>query len=146
MKRNVARMRYQTDKRSSSFCILAIVFNVIYFLSLYSNNSLNPDFQMGLDVLYNILFMLFAFLTSEKVKAYAKNWSYYAIIGGALQVLRIFWLPAHYLKAETLTHDKWIILVAALAASAVCLVLAGINCYMNSTTLEKYLAKENNHG
>ena len=146
MKRNVARMRYQTDKRSSSLCILAIVFNVIYFLSLYSNNNLNPDFSMGLDVLYNILFMLFAFLASEKVKTYTKSWALPTIIGGCLQFARIMWMPAHYLKAETLTHDKWLILVIALAASGVCLILAGISCYSNSSLLEKYLEKENNHG
>lgn len=139
-------MRYQTDKRSSGLCVLAIVFNVIYFLSLYSNNSLNPDFSMGLDVLYNILFMLFAFLASEKVKTYAKNWSYSTVVGGILQFARIMWMPAHYLKAGTLTQNKWMILAGALALSGACLILAGISCYMNSTLLEKYLEKENNHG
>lgn len=146
MKRNIARMRYQTDKRSSMLCIVAIVFNVIYFLSLYSNNSLNPDFLMGLDVLYNILFMLFAFLTSEKVKAYTKSWSYLAAIGGALQFCRIALMPAHYLKLGTLTQNKWLILVGALSLSGICLILAAVSCYTNSSVLEKYLEKEQNHG
>lgn len=148
MKVNVARMRYQTDKRSSRLCLLAIVFNVIYFLSLYSNNDLNPDFQMGLDVLYNILFMLFAFLASEKTKIYQKSWALYAAIGGALQLVRILWIPAHFLAQGTLTHEKWLWLVGALVASGACLVLSAVSCYTNSTMLENYLKseKENSHG
>lgn len=141
MKENikVARMRYQTDKRSSRLCILAIVFNIAYFLMLYSNNDLAPDMNMGLDVLYNIIFMLIAFLASEKTKAYDKKWSYIVAVVGILEILRILWVPAHYRKLEMLTSSKWMMLVAALLLAGGSLILAGLSCYKNSTTLENYL-------
>ncbi len=142
MKRNVARMRYQVDKRSSGLCLMAIVFNVVYFLCLYSNNSLSPDFQMGLDVLCNILFLLFAFLASEKAKTYSKSWARYMILGGAVQILRILWVPAHFLNTGALTQGSWLWLAAGLGLSAACLILAGVSSYANSAALENFLRSE----
>ena len=136
-------MRYRTDKLASNMCLLSIVFNVIYFVCLYENNGINPDFPMGVDVICNILFMLFAFLASQKIKYYDKKWSLYTTIVGVIQILRIFWIPNHYLHTEMhLTQGQWTWLAVSLGLSAVCLFVSAVTCFVNSTALENYLKSE----
>lgn len=142
MKKNVARMRYETDKLSSRLCIFAIVFNVIYFLTLYSNNDLAPNMHMGLDVLYNIIFMLIAFLASEKTKAYERSWAYITAAVGVAQILRILWVPAQYVKLGQLSSSGNMMVCALLILSGACMLACTVTCYLNSTALMRYMASE----
>ena len=66
-KRKAEIMQYQTDKLSYSLCIFGIIFDMIYFVSLYTNRAVVPDFTIGVDILVNIVFMMIAFLASEKL-------------------------------------------------------------------------------
>lgn len=146
MKRNVDRMRYQSDSAAFWLCILGICFNIAYFIGIYSNRLLTPDASVGLDVLYNIVFMLIAFLTSEKTKAYARPWAFAAAGLGAAQVLRIEWLPKKFLEAELLAESGYRLAVLLLCASGAALLLAGAVCLIHATMLKRHMAALGNNG
>ena len=60
------RMRYTKNTRSSRLALLAIVFDVLYFVSIYSSDvgSWYYSLLIGASIVYNLLFMLMAFLSS----------------------------------------------------------------------------------
>ena len=89
-------MRYKTNGLSLWLCVLSIVFNVAMFLIIYTSRSCTPNFELGLDLLVNVIFMLAAFLAAEKTKAYNKQAGFVAMGIGAIQIIRIFWLPLKY--------------------------------------------------
>lgn len=89
-------MRYKTNGLSFWLCILAIIFNVAMFLIIYTSRACTPNFELGIDLLVNVIFMLAAFLTAEKTKAYNKKAGFVAVAIGVIQVARIFWIPLKY--------------------------------------------------
>ena len=97
------RMRFVKNKLSANLAILAIVFNVFYFVNIYRSDvgSYYYTIIIGADIVYNLLFMLAAFLASEGVKNYKINYSWLLIVIGVLQIARIFIIPmrAHGLVA-----------------------------------------------
>lgn len=137
MRRNAERMQYQPDKLSSLLCVLSIVVNAICFVSIYANSAVAPDVTIGADILINIVFMMLAFLSSEKLKAYSKKWNIYVVLVGAVQVLRIFWVPAHFKKLEMLVETKYTLAIVCLLISGVLLCLAGINSSINVGILSR---------
>ena len=89
------RMRFTKNTTSSRLAILAIVFNVLFFISIYKvNHTAYYTWWMGISILYNLVFMLAAFLSSEGAKNYNIRYSTLMIILGIGQVIRIFVLPA----------------------------------------------------
>ncbi len=104
---NVDRMRYTKNTSSSRLCYLAILFNVLYFISLYkldiyelrilpNGTGLNNAYYtavLGGSIILNLVFMLLTFLASESVKNYKKGYSWMLIALGVVQLLRIFGLP-----------------------------------------------------
>ena len=68
------RMRYVKDNMPSNFAILAIVFDVLYFVLIYKiNNEFFYNFLIGVSIIVNLLFMLFGiFLSTRTVKRMAR--------------------------------------------------------------------------
>ena len=66
------RMRYTKNTLSSTLALLGIVFDVLYFVSIYQSDvgTYYYNILIGASVLYNLIFMLMAFLSSEGVKNY----------------------------------------------------------------------------
>ncbi|MEX1377485.1 MAG: hypothetical protein AB1Z23_08410 [Eubacteriales bacterium] len=137
MNRNSEIMRYQSDKLSYWLCIFGIIFNIVYFVSIYTNRDIVPDAVIGADVLINIIFMMIAFLASEKLKLYEKKWNVYAVLLGLAQIVRVLWLPAHFKNLEMLVGRKYILIVVWLLVSGGALVFAGLNATINSKILSK---------
>ena len=131
------RMRYIKNTASSRLCYLAILLNVLYFVSIYKSDVGSWYYQIlvGGSIVYNLLFMLMAFLASEGVKSYQKSYSWLLYGLGVLQIVRIFILPtqAHQAVvqvggAETLAmgDGQYIRVLIYLAASAACLIGAAL--------------------
>ncbi len=151
------RMRYTKNTLSSGLALAAIVFNVFYFVSIYTSDVSNYYYQMfiGIDVVYNLLFMLIVFLSSEGVKNYKMGYSFMLLFIGVLQAARIFYIPerAHNavvtVAGETIQvmGDKQFMWVCAwLILSAVCCLLASVTGIVKSASLashEKSLEKKN---
>lgn len=97
------RMRYTNDSLSSTMVILAIVLNVLYYVSLYQcdhvTNKAEPSYfyyswTIGASVIYNLLFLLFCFLASVGVKGRKTGYTGVLLALGAMQFVRIFYIPA----------------------------------------------------
>lgn len=89
------RLRYTKNSLSSGLALLAILFNVFYFVSIYKSDVGNYYYNwiIGVSVLYNLVFMLIVFLCSEGVKNYKKSYAFTLIVMGALQFVRILVIP-----------------------------------------------------
>ena len=98
-------MRFTKNTTSSRLAIVAIIFNVFFFISIYKvNHTAYYDFWMGISIVYNLLFMLLTFLASEGAKNYKSRYSLLMTALGIGQIIRIFILPAR-MHAE-LVNDK----------------------------------------
>ena len=145
------RMRYVKNTASSRLCYLAILINVLYFVSIYKSDVASWYYQIlvGASIVYNLLFMLTVFLASEGVKNYQKKYSNVLFALGALQVARIFILPlrAHAAvvtinqqETAVMQNAQFLRVVAYLAASAVCCFVAGLVGIRKSRALANHMA------
>lgn len=144
------RMRYVKNKTSANLALLAIVFDVLYFVGLYrSNYDYYYTFMMGVSVIYNLVFMLMAFLASEGVKNYKKGYSWLLFALGVGQIVRIFILPmsAHSAtytvgKVESLVmgDQQFVLSIAYLVLSAACCFVSGVININKKTRLDKHVA------
>ncbi len=144
------RMRYTKNTTSSRLALLAIVFNVFYFVSIYKTNvDFYYNLLMGASILYNLVFMLATFLSSEGVKNHKSGYSFVLCALGIIQIARIFILPmkAH---ATTLTvsgvemlamsDGQFVRVVIYLVISAVCLFAAAVVNLQKSRALKAHVA------
>lgn len=144
------RMRFTKNTTSSRLALLAIVFNVFYFVSVYKTNvDFYYNILMGASILYNLVFMLAAFLASEGVKNYKEGYSFLLCALGIIQIVRIFILPVRA-HATTLTvggtellamsNGQFVRVVIYLVASAVCLFAAAVVNLKKSRALKAHVA------
>ena len=143
------RLRYTKNKLSSTLAILAIVFDALYFVSLYSSDvgKYFYTYIIGASIVYNLLFLLCTFLSSEGVKGYKLSYSILLIVVGALQLVRIFYIPLNALLTEvTVGADvvramgigQFIYVTICLFLSAVCCVAGGVVGIIKTLTLQNY--------
>ncbi|MBP3855854.1 MAG: hypothetical protein IK990_09630 [Ruminiclostridium sp.] len=147
------RLRFTKNKLSSTLIILAIIANALYFVSIYRSDvgSYYYKIFIGASVVYNLIFMLAAFLASEGVKNYKLSYAYVSIVLGVLQIARIFYLPteAHntqnpmvgFENETVMSGEQFTYVTVCLCVSAALLVCAGIAGIMKTTTLNNYLAE-----
>ena len=144
------RMRYTKDKMSANLVLLAIVLDALYFISIYQTDvgTYYYTWVIGASIVYNLLFMLMAFLASEGVKNRKNGYTALLIIIGLLQIVRIFYLPAKAQGAEVIineiSHDvmtdgQYIYTVVCLALSGICCVIAAITSSINNKKLAEYM-------
>ena len=144
------RMRYVKNTASSRLCYLAILLNVLYFVSIYKSDVGSWYYQIlvGGSIVYNLLFMLIAFLASEGVKNYQESYSKVLFVLGTLQVCRIFILPmqAHAASvkisgAETavMGDGQFIRCIVYLTGSAACLIVSGIINMRKAAALKHHI-------
>ena len=144
------RMRYTKNTTSSRLALLAIVFDVFYFVSIYKTNvDFYYNLLMGASILYNLVFMLATFLSSEGVKNYKRGYSYVLCALGIIQIVRIFILPARA-HATTITvggaemlamsNGQFVRVVIYLVISAVCLFAAAAVNLQKSRALKAHVA------
>ena len=149
--------RYKKNKFAANLALLGIVFCCAYFVVLYAqvkNNSYYYKWPIALDVIYNLLFLLFVFLFSEQVKNYNSKMFWVQMAFGVMQVVRIFWLPLAGV-AETayptlagvaytgkvLGAGSFISMVVFLAASGACVIASGVIGLIRSKSLENFNKK-----
>lgn len=127
------RMRFIKNSLSSTLAILGILFDVFYFVSIYRSDvdTYYYNYIIGISIVYNLVFMLAAFLSSEGVKNYKRGYSWLLIALGAIQLVRIFIIPMRAHTAETIVGGETVLVMqdgqflwvtACLIISAVCLL------------------------
>lgn len=143
------RLRYTKNKAAANLSYFAIIFNVLYFVNIYRSDVNNYYYNMtiGFSVVCNLLFLLVAFLSSEGVKNYKRNYAWALVLLSVVQVARIFGIPRMAHSATTIVDGAerlvmenkqytWVLIF--LVTSAVCCLLAGIVGLYKSYVLEKY--------
>ena len=139
----VELMRYRNDSLSFYMNILAIAFNVVFLITVMANLSITANWVIGVDVLVNILFMLFAFLTAEKVKSYMPKWCYLSLVLAAVQAVRVFTIVFPFNGKGELVGAAFIIALLSLVFSAVSLVVGFVVSNIRSKKLSAYLESVN---
>ena len=145
------RMRYTKNTLSSSLALCAIVFNVLYFVSVYESDVGSWYYSMliGASIVYNLLFMLMAFLASEGVKSYRIGYAYLLLGIGVGQIARIFILPMMAYRAtvainkvsyRVMETPQFIFVILCLILSAVCCLVGGVIGVSRSRKLAAYNA------
>ena len=145
------RMRYAKNTLSSRLTYLAILFNVLYFVSIYSSDVGSWYYQIliGASIVYNLVFMLMTFLASEGVKNYKLGYAVLLLAAGAGQIVRMFILPRmayaatitiKSVKSQVMEKPQLIWVITSLALSAACCVAAGIVGIIRSRKLAAYNA------
>jgi len=144
------RLRYTKDSFSSTMAILAIVFDCLYFVSIYQSDvgTFYYNWLIGISIVYNLIFLLAAFLASESVKNRRTGYSGILVVLGVIQIARIFILPAKAHAATVIVNgvemavmdDKqYLYCVACLVVSAVCCIIAAVVSAKNNKTLADYM-------
>ena len=85
------KMRYQPNVLSYYLGFLAIAFDVLYLFAAL--NTLVPSLATAVKILLNIVLMLMTFLSIEKCKKYAKEYSIVLIVFGIISLLRLLYVP-----------------------------------------------------
>lgn len=143
------RMRYTKNSISATFSYLAILFNALYFLNIYHSDVGNFYYKMqiGISVIYNLLFMLFVFLASEGVKNYNAKHSIILIAIGVMQIVRIFGIPLDALNSvvtvkreevQVMDINQFITCVVFLVISAAFTIAGGIIGINKTRKLRNY--------
>lgn len=148
------RLRYSKNKLSANLTYLSIVFDVLYYIVLYSSDIKRPEvgssyyvWMMGISVLYNLIFMLAAFLCSEGVKNYSSGHGVALMVIGALQIVRIFIWPMKLHATEVaggelvMKDSQFILCIVYLVASAAIAIIAGAVAVLKTKTLRDYEAE-----
>jgi hypothetical protein len=147
------RLRYTKNKFSANLAYVAILFNVLYFVSIYSSDVDTYYYTMtiGFSVLYNLVFLLTAFLSSEGVKNYKGHFSWVIMAIGVLQFVRILGIPrmAHGTVLTINEVDTVVMDDKQFMWVCICLVISGIACIASGivnaykvTTLTNYLKEK----
>ena len=143
------RLRYTKNKLSSTLAIIAIVFDVLYFVSLYSSDvgQYFYTYTIGASVVCNLLFLLCVFLSSEGVKNYRIGYAIALLVAGAFQIVRIFYIPmqAHStvvtIGAEevlAMSDKQFVYVIICLTLSAAACVSSGVVGIYKTKVLEEY--------
>ena len=147
------RLRYTKNKLSANLAYVGIVFNVLYFVSIYSSDVNNYYYTMtiGLSVLCNLVFLLSAFLCSEGVKNYKLGYAWFVMIIGVLQFVRILGIPRMAHSATTILEGEETLVMSdgQFAYVSVCLIISGVACLISgiagvykTTTLANYMKEK----
>lgn len=143
------RMRFIKNKTSASLTYLAILLDVIYFVAVYqTNNNYFYKILIGVSIVYNLIFMLAAFLSSEGVKNYQKVYSYVEVALGIIQLVRIpiLPIPAHSftetvgeVTTQAMSDGKFTLCIVCLIGSSVCLICSAVINYIKCGQLAAHL-------
>ena len=144
------RMRFIKNSLSSNLAILGILFNVFYFVSLYKSDvgTYYYNYLIGISIVYNLVFMLAVFLSSEGVKNYKRNYSYLLAVIGVLQFVRIFIIPAQAHSTSTIVNGESVVVMqdgqftrvlVYLAVSGACLIASAVVNFIRCNELEAHL-------
>ncbi len=151
------RMRFIKNSLSANLAILGILFNVFYFISICKSDvgTWYYTILIGASIVYNLVFMLAVFLSSEGVKNYKQGYSYLLAALGVFQIVRIFIIPARAHAAETLINGETTLVMqdgqfyrvtAYLVISAVCLIASAAVNLIRCRELAEHLKTLDSQG
>ena len=147
------RMRFTRNTLSANLVLLAILFNVFYFINIYKSDinhvvgNYYYQFSIGVSIIFNLVFMLAAFLSSEGIKNYKVSYSYVLLVLGAMQIVRIFILPLGALRTEvTVAGTTGTVMgTGQFTQVTIYLIISGICCFASAVIGMKRSRELNEH-
>ena len=147
------RLRYTKNTLSANLTYVAILFNVLYFVSIYSVDVGNYyyNIEIGVSVLCNLIFLLIAFLASEGLKNYKMEYSYIILGIGVFQLVRIMGIPmkAHNAmilldgaEIKVMDDSQFTYVMICLVVSAIACFVAGVVGLKRTITLNNYVKEK----
>ncbi|MBR1565365.1 MAG: hypothetical protein IJ649_01250 [Oscillospiraceae bacterium] len=144
------RMRYTKNTLASGLALLSILFDVFFFISIYESNvgSWYYNILIGASILYNLIFLLAAFLSSEGIKNYKIGYAYLMIALGIGQIVRIFIYPVRAHAASVTIQEQAVTVMESaqftrcvlyLVISAACLFVGAFVGMTRSRQLKAHL-------
>ena len=151
------RMRFIKNSLSANLALLGILFNVFYFISICKSDvgTWYYTILIGASIVYNLVFTLAVFLSSEGVKNYKQGYSYLLAALGVFQIVRIFIIPARAHAAETLINGETALVMqdgqfyrvtTYLIISAVCLIASAAVNLIRCRELAEHLKALDSQG
>lgn len=144
-------LRYKKNRFASSFALLALVFNCLYFTILYAICITDLyKVALGFSVIINLLVLLAGFYASEGIKGYNKKFSIVLIVLAVVQIIRIFYYPVigaakgwlndnnHYFGISMNGAANTTLMIIYLAASAACFIVSAVQGYIVARRLEVF--------
>lgn len=143
------RMQYTKNTFSQRLIFLAILFDALFFVSIYQSDvgSFYYTMLIGASIIYNLVFLLMAFLGSEEVKNRRSGYNWVLIGMGIFQFVRIFIIPAKaHAAAVTVQGEEILVMgdgqyiksLVYLGISGVCLIVAAVTSFIKNRELEEY--------
>lgn len=131
-------LRYQNHKFAYTLCMFAILLNCLGFCFVYST-LVDVIWTTGIDIIFNILFLLATFLVAENIKVYSQKASYLAMLLGVLEIGHFFWYSLPLILSESI--DPWVFYgdLVCFISSGTFLIIAGVANFFKSKTLYKHL-------
>jgi hypothetical protein len=146
---------YKKNKLASTFAILGLVFNCLYFCLLYGfTNVYFSTIKLGISVIVTLVTLLVTFLASESIKNYKKQYVIVLCVLAAVQILRIFGIPlealnndvangttaftTRYFGVSISSQVSFTLCVIYLVASAACLITSAVIGYIQIVKLERH--------
>lgn len=139
-------LRYQTNKQSYWFGMLAVALTIIYlFVTLNCFTKFNGIIMFK--ILGNIVLFLAGFLACEKMKAYDLKWGYVSIAFGILAAVRAFVFPIFIISGTVIRTEPrvglGIFLVVCMILTSIAYIFAGIVSIKKTKVLNDYLISIN---
>ncbi len=144
------RMRFTKDKLSANLILVAIALDCLYFVSIYQSDVGNYYYTWlsGASVIYNLLFLLGAFLCSEGVKGRKTGYTALLVFLGVMQFVRVFYLPMNAMKATVaiageqvpvMSGGQFAYTAGCLVISGVCILAGAVISFLNNKKLADYM-------
>lgn len=145
-------LRYTPNKHSYKLGLFAAIFLAIGFCVFYSGTELtngNNGFNLlgsstagpwlGVDIIINILMLLFMLFVTIRMKDYSLQMGGVSIGLGAFQIIRIFLLPLSLRLCGDMNVPVFVILTVCYIISGICSIFGGILSIKNGTLLRAFL-------
>ena len=144
------RMRYIKNTSSANLTYLGILFDVFFFVNIYRSDvdTYYYNILIGISIVYNLVFLLAAFLSSEGAKNYKPGYTWLLGALGIGQIIRIFIIPMRAHSATTLVNGvetlvmqngQFFRVIAYLVISGACLLAAAAINYRKCHELSGHL-------
>lgn len=150
-------LRYKKNRFASSFALLALVFNCLYFTILYAICATDLyRVALGFSVIVNLLVLLAGFYASEGIKGYNKKFSIVLIVLAVVQIIRIFYYPVigaskgwlddgnHYFGITMNGAANTTLMIIYLVGSAACFIVSAVQGFIVARRLEVFQKKLEN--
>lgn len=146
-------LRYRPNKISYMFGLGAALFLALGFCCFYSGTeytvNVNKPFNLlgitnegicqGIDIVINILSLLFLFLAAIRMEFYSKSLGIASICMGAFAIIRVFLLPLSLRVQGSMTVVIFVLVAIFYIISGAMSIVAGFLSIYRGAALRKYL-------